>query len=99
MKRVLLLLLLVAGGPAWAQQQTLNQSTAWAAISPSDTVKLNPLPKALFIGNATACDLVLTANGASSSVTFSNVPSGAILPMRPAYVNASTGCTGIVALY
>lgn len=71
-------------------------ATRVIALTPHDTNALTDVPKALYIG--TGGTIVLT--GASGGdVTFANVQSGSILPVRARYVRATgTTATGIVAL-
>lgn len=66
-------------------------------ITPHATSEIDPLPKALFIG--TGGDLVGRPAGSESDVTFKNLASGQILPVRLQYVRASgTSATDIVGL-
>ena len=94
-------------GAAWAQAQkfqpnndpVVNQGYASAAITPSDTVKIQ-VTRAIFNGNATACIIRMQLNGDSAPVTWNNVPSGAILPVQAVLVTSTTtNCTGLVAIY
>jgi hypothetical protein len=68
-----------------------------SAVTPSDSTSLTNAARALYIGTAGNVTLV-TIGG--SVITFSNVQSGTILPVRTTRVNAtSTTATNIVALY
>jgi len=67
------------------------------AITPHATNEISPLPKAVFIG--TGGDLVGRPAGSSADVTFKNLTSGQVLPVRFQYVRASgTTATDIVGL-
>ena len=76
-----------------------NQAVASAAVTPSDTTVLT-LTRALYNGNATACNIALKLKNDSAAVTFNNVQSGAILPVAAKVVmSTNTTCSTIVALY
>lgn len=67
------------------------------AVTPSDSTNLTNAARALYIGGAGNI-VVVTAGG--SVITFSNVQSGSILPVRATRVNATnTTATNIVALF
>lgn len=66
------------------------------AVSPSDTVELPMLPKALLVGGAGA--LVLRPVDSAADVTIT-VAAGQIVPIRAQFVRATgTTATAIVAL-
>jgi hypothetical protein len=65
------------------------------AVTKSDTTDLG-LTRALYVGGTG--DVVVRFNN-STSVTFSAVPAGTILPIRVNRVMAATSATLIVALY
>ncbi|MGB1216030.1 MAG: spike base protein, RCAP_Rcc01079 family [Pikeienuella sp.] len=71
-------------------------ATRIAAITPSDTVSIEPFPVALFIGGAG--DIVVEAvDGGSASFT---VPAGYMLYVQAVKVlSTGTTATNIVALY
>ena len=67
------------------------------AVTPSDSTNLTSIARSLYVG--TAGNVTLLTVG-QNVVTFSNVQSGTILPVRTTRVNAtSTTATNIVALY
>ena len=67
------------------------------AVTPSDSTNLTSIARSLYVG--TAGNVTLLTVG-QNVVTFSNVQSGTILPVRVIRVNAtSTTATNIVALY
>ena len=67
------------------------------AITPSNTVPLVTTPKALYIGSGGTV-VLRTASGAAD-VTFKNLASGQILPVRAQFVRATgTTAADIVAL-
>ena len=71
--------------------------TRAAAVTPSDTVALAEVPRALWIG--TGGTLVMQGSGTAAQ-TYQNVPNGYLFPFRAQYVKATgTTCSGIVALY
>lgn len=67
------------------------------AVTPSDTVPLVFVAKALYVG--TGGNLAIMASEDSAAVTLTNVPAGAIVPVRARRVMATnTTASGIVAL-
>lgn len=69
----------------------------WVAVTTSDTVKLPGGCRGLYVGGGGDLSL-LGADG--TSVTFSAVTAGTVLPCGPVRVNATaTTATLIVALY
>jgi len=64
------------------------------AITPGASA-LSIIPRALYVG--TGGNVVVTIGG--SSVTFSNVPGGTILPIRPTHVTGTTTASNIVGIY
>lgn len=82
----------------------ISPSFKAAAVTKSDTTLLTittsagvpQLPKALYIGGAG--DVAAQFND-GTTVTFSAVPVGTILPIRPQRVMAATTASLIVALY
>ena len=59
-------------------------------ITPNDSLSLEQITKAVYVGNGG--DVTLRACDSAQDVTFSNVPTGAILDVRVAAVR-STGTT------
>ncbi len=76
---------------------TLASPCSYAeAVTPSDTVDLTLVSRALYVGGGGAIS-VITAGG--QTVTLSGVVTGSILPIRVSRVrNTSTTATNIVAL-
>jgi hypothetical protein len=69
-----------------------------AAVTPSDSVALTDIPKALYVGRGGT--LVARGVDDAADVSFVNVGAGAILPIRARYVRATgTSAGDIVALY
>jgi len=67
------------------------------AVTPSDSVALQRLPKALYVGGGG--DLTLRCVDSGTDVVMSAVPAGSILPVRAQFVRATgTTATAIVAL-
>lgn len=66
-------------------------------ITPHNSNELAVIPKALYVG--TGGDITLQGANGSSNVVFKNVPSGAILPVRPLFIRSTgTTATDIVGL-
>lgn len=73
----------------------------FAAITPSDTVDITlrqgTFPRGIYVG--VGGDIVVVTQG-DNAITFKNVPTGAVLPVRTKRVNStSTTATNLVALY
>lgn len=66
------------------------------AVVPSDDTPLDEGVKYLFVG--TGGDLVLKGVNGDTALTFKNIPSGAFIPFRAAYVLEATTCEDILAL-
>ena len=67
------------------------------AITPSDSVALAVIPKALYVG--VTGNVAIQAANDTAPVTLVGVPAGSILPIRAAYVLANgTTATSIVGL-
>lgn len=76
----------------------LQATESMAALTPSDTMSLNPAPRALYVGGAG--DVSVVALRDSGPVTLAGVPAGSILPIQVRTVRATgTTATDIVALY
>ncbi len=68
-----------------------------AEITPSDTVDLGDLPRAIWIGGGGSLSLQMADGG---TVRLDGVPAGSLLPLRPRRVRATgTSATAIVALW
>lgn len=79
-----------------------NQAQSAIAVSPSDTVDLpNGITLGVFNGNATACNIAITAmKDGATATTWANVQSGAVLPVRAKRIWATnTTCSNLLALY
>jgi len=80
------------------EDSVISSATDVFAITPSDSVALSKVVKALYVGGAG--NVAVKTGGSSTAVTFSGVPAGAILPVRAAFVMATnTTATNIVGLY
>jgi len=67
------------------------------AVTPSDSVSLTNDSRGLFVGGAGNISVLMSGG---TSVTFTGVVAGSILPIRVNRVNAtSTTATDIVSLY
>jgi hypothetical protein len=58
-----------------------------------------PVTRAIYNGNASACDITLILNLDVTPIDFHNVPSGAVLSGFMATEVTPTGCSNLVALY
>jgi hypothetical protein len=75
----------------------LQSAFNFAAVTPSDSVDLAYITRAIYVGGAGDVS-VLNASGAT--VVFTAVPAGTVLPISTARIRASgTGATAIVALF
>lgn len=76
--------------------QNTNTAATWAAITPSDTETLDPIPRAVFVGTAGT----ITAVGADGvSAPFAAL-AGQELSIQPSKIMATgTTASGLVALY
>lgn len=71
-------------------------SPNWAAITPSDTAKLEPIPRGVFVGSSG--DVVAVGQDGVSATFAANA--GDVLPIQPTKIMAtSTTATGLIALY
>jgi hypothetical protein len=69
-----------------------------ADITPNDTTQLPVTTRALWIG--TGGNLSVQLVGDNVARTFTNIPSGSIMPLACAFVmQTNTTCSGIVALF
>jgi hypothetical protein len=77
----------------------LNQGISAAAITVSDVTVLTPT-RAIYIGDAAACNIAVRFVKDTSAVTLANVPSGSFLPITVDKVmNTNTTCTSIVGIW
>lgn len=80
-------------------QQVLNQGIGARLLTKSNTTQVL-VTRALYIGDAAACDVAVILNGDTSAVTFTNVQPGAFLPLQIIkLMSTNTSCTSVVALY
>ena len=72
-------------------------ATRLRAVTPSDSVDLDYIPKALYVG--TGGNVSIIALEDSAAVTLTNVAAGTIIPIRAKFVRATgTTASGIVAM-
>lgn len=107
MRALTLIVFLLFPMVGWGQSRTftpnenpiVNQGYSSIAITPNDTTKI-AVTRAIYNGNASACNINMQLNGDSAAIVWSNVPSGAVLPVQAVLVkNASTTCTNLIAIY
>lgn len=78
-------------------EERLISSPKAVAVTPSDSTNLSFDARAIYVGTAGNVVAVFPDN---STVTFSNVPAGTILPIVVKRINStSTTASNIVALY
>lgn len=66
-------------------------------IVPSNTAEIAKVTKAIYVGNGG--DITVHAIDSVTDVTFTNVPTGTILPVRASHIRANgTTATGIIGL-
>lgn len=69
-----------------------------APVIPSGAQPLTQVPKALFVGSGG--DIRLRCTDDDAPVLFRNIPSGSILPVRPAHIlSDGTSATDLVGLF
>lgn len=97
--------LMLGGSAAYAVnvaprgQGVLNQGIAAVAVTPNDSTVLIPT-RALYIGDAAACNVAVILVNDTAAVTFPNVQVGQFLPLTATKVmSTNTTCTVIKALY
>lgn len=74
-----------------------SPASNFAAVTPSDSVNLTYFTRALYVGTG---GNVVVVSPSGTAVTFSNVPDGAILPVKAMRVNSTnTTASNIVALW
>ena len=79
------------------QDTAESPARSYGSLTPSDTVDLTNLTKALYVGGA---GNLVAVSISGEVVTFTAVPAGTVLPIRVKRVNATgTTATAIVALY
>lgn len=101
MKRILLLCGLLpavcfAAAPSGSVLNSANPASLAAAVTPSDTTSFTVQPRALYVGTGGSVSVLLEDG---TTVVFSNVPDGSILPVRAMRVNSATTASNILALY
>lgn len=82
----------------YTDNSVMSPATDVFAVTPSDSVALTKVVKALYVGGAG--NVAVKMPGSSTAVTFVGVPAGGILPVRAAFVmSTDTTATSIVGLY
>lgn len=73
-------------------------ATVAVPITPSDSAPLGLLPKAICVG--TGGDIVMCGKADTADQIWRNLPNGALIPFRAAYVRAAgTTAADLLALY
>jgi hypothetical protein len=79
-----------------SEPETKSAASA-SAVTASDSTVLSPVPRGLYVGGAG--NVAVRFPGSATSVTFTAVPAGTILPIKPEKVmSTGTTATDIVAL-
>lgn len=79
-----------------ADKRTINNSDRFAAITPSDTVNIAEVPRAIYVG---VTGDVVAVGSDGNAATFKSVAVG-VLPIQPTRINSTnTTATNILALY
>ena len=75
------------------------QDPAVKGVALPDATTTTPAPgsRAIYVGGAGS--LVVTLAGDSSTITFTAVPAGTLLPIRITSISSSSTATDVVALY
>lgn len=81
----------------WFQAGLESPATNAAAITPNNSTDLAYTTRGIYVGGSG--NLVVDMTSGQTSVTFSNVPAGVILPIRVTRVRTASTATNLVALY
>lgn len=81
----------------WNQAGLESPATNAAAMSENDSTDLAYTTRAIYVGGSG--NVVVDMVSGQTSVTFSNVPAGVILPIRATRLRTATTATNLVALY
>lgn len=81
----------------WFQAGLESPATNAAAMSENDSTDLAYTTRAIYVGGAG--NVVVDMASGQTSVTFSSVPAGTILPIRVTRLRTATTATNLVALY
>ena len=81
-----------------SKQTATHTATVCTAVTPNDSTDLTlGTCRAIYVGSGGAISIV---DGAGTTVVFSGVVAGSILPVQTARINATgTTATSLVALY
>ena len=82
----------------YSQSDPATQSPASSAfaITPNDSEEFAVVTRGIYVGGAGT--VVAKLASASSTVTFSSVPAGAVLPIRAKLVTTASTATNLVGL-
>lgn len=80
------------------QYGTSSGPSSWAeSVTPSDTVDVQSVSRAVYVGGGG--DLRVVMYPSANQITFTQVPSGTVLPIRISRVMATgTSATNVVSL-
>jgi hypothetical protein len=80
-------------------QPVFNQGVGLVALTKSDTTLLVKV-RALYIGDATACNVALELQNDTAAVTLTNVQPGEVLPLSAIrLMSTNTTCAAVVGIY
>jgi hypothetical protein len=92
---------LAARTDKYPDSSVTSSCTHWSAITPTDGLELAQTPKALWVGTGGTINMIgADAPATATGVTWSGIPSGALMPVRPRQINATgTTASQIVGCY
>jgi hypothetical protein len=70
-----------------------------AAVTPSDTVDLTDIPKALWVAVAGTVNIVGVADASNAGTAMGSLPVGTVIPVRARRVRATGTTASLVAMY
>jgi hypothetical protein len=84
---------------AFAADSASNPARRLAAITPSDTVDLTEIPKALWVAVGGTVTLVGVGDVANAGTALGTLPAGTLIPVRARRVRATGTSATLVGLF